>query len=214
MDKETKQVVEKYLQKFYELAIWVVLLGVAFHLWRHPEYFKKIFHFESTPEKTVAVETVEPVWQGSVVVTEVLDGATVQVQTEQHPKVIVRLAGIDAPVLSRNPTVPSQPLAEESQAFLEQMVKNRAVTMSTYMVDSFKRPVVVLTVDNEQVNLKQVTAGLVELYFETLKSLPPTLRADMEKALTDAKKRSHGIWGLGNYESPAAYRIRAARQDR
>jgi len=212
MDPDKKELLDRYLQKFYELAIWLVLFLVAFHLWRHPEYFKKLFHLESTPEKTETVETVDPVWQGTAVVTDVFDGNTVQVQTEQYPKVIVRLAGLDAPLLSRNPAVPSQPMADESQAFLAQIVRNRAVTMSTYTVDSFKRPVVVLTVDNEPVNLQIVQAGMAELHPETLKTLPPTLRTNMQTALTDAKKRVRGIWALSNYESPAAYRIRITHQ--
>jgi len=213
MSDDNKELWDKYLQKFHDLAIWVVLLIASFYIWHHPDLFKKLLRLEKPPEK-VKVEEKPPVWEGTALVIEVIDGATVQVQTQQHPTVTVRLAGIDAPILSRNPLQPSQPLAEESRSFLDQLVKNRAVTMAIYAVDAAMRPVVVLTLDQETINVLSLKSGLSEVSPEFLKAIPDAIRADMEKAQSEAKARSQGIWGLAFYESPAAYRIRAAHERR
>jgi endonuclease YncB( thermonuclease family) len=214
MSNDNKELWDKYLQKFHDLAIWIVLLLASFYLWHHPDLFKKLLRLEKPPEK-VKVEEKLPRWEGTALVTEVIDGATVQIQTQQNPTVTVRLAGIDAPIISRNPLQPGQPLAEESKSFLEQLVKDRAVTMAIYAVDeAARRPVVVLTLDNEAINVLSLKSGLSELSLEFLRDLPDSLRADMEKAQSEARSRSQGIWGLAGYESPAAYRIRAAHQRR
>ena len=213
MSGDNKELWDKYLQKFHDLAIWVVLLIASFYIWHHPDLFKRLLRLEKPPEK-VKIEEKLPRWEGTALVTEVIDGATVQVQTQQNPTVTVRLAGIDAPILSRNPLLPSQPLADESRSFLEQLVKNRAVTMAIYDVDAAMRPVVVLTLDNEALNELSLKSGLAELSPESLKALPEAMRTAMEKAQAEAKGRSQGIWGLAFYESPAAYRIRAAHERR
>src|SRR6516225_9567818 len=80
------------------------------------------------------------VWTGTAVVVDAVKGDRATVDTEANHKVIVRLAGIDAPELPVNPTRKGQPFAEESRDQLAQLVKGKAVDMAIIGPDPDKHP--------------------------------------------------------------------------
>ena len=74
--------------------------------------------------------------------------------TESNRKVVVRLAGIDAPELPVNHTRKGQPFAEESRDRLAQLVKGKAVEMAIIGPDPDKHPLGPLTLDGTLINAK------------------------------------------------------------
>lgn len=155
----------------------------------------------------------KPVWQGTVLVTNVIDGDTLVVRTEQHPLVAVRLAGIDAPEMPHPKTDPGQPLAKESRDFLANLLTNKALSMAivTTTTDALKRPVVLLMDGDRLVNADPVAAGLAEASEEYFEALPVKVQHTLKNAEYDAQQKSLGIWGLTNYQRPSEYRIRHPR---
>src|SRR5690242_16709479 len=61
-------------------------------------------------------------WRGTVVALDALKGSQAVVNTESAKKVTVNLAGIDAPEPPAGHSKQGQPLAEESRAYLAQLI--------------------------------------------------------------------------------------------
>ena len=119
-------------------------------------------------------------------VTSVYDGDTITVQTDEGAK-RVRLAGIDAPEIK-------QPFGPESRDALRQSVLNQTVTVDTMKRDRYGRAVGTVLLNREDVNLKQVSAGLAWVYTEYIKELSQEVQAlyrAAEKAANDARI---GLW--------------------
>ena len=184
------------------------LAGTLYYFLSKPTYRRALEQSAAELRERVQETEKKPVWQGMVVVTNVIDGDTIVVRTEQHPQVVVRLAGIDAPEVPHPKHDPGQPLAKESRDFLVNLITNKALTMSIVAVDALKRPVVLLTDGDKLVNTEPLAAGMAETYEEFFDSLSVKVQNALKNAEFDAKQKSLGIWGLTNYQRPSEYRIR------
>jgi endonuclease YncB( thermonuclease family) len=148
------------------------------------------------------------VWTGTAVVVDAVKGDRATVDTEANHKVIVRLAGIDAPELPLDHFHKGQPFAEESRDHLATLAKGKAVEMGIVGTDADKRPLVLLTLDGTLINAKMVEAGLAEAAGETSASIPAKLKHLIENAELKARQERLGIWTLTNYVRPVEFRIR------
>lgn len=133
-------------------------------------------------------------------VTSVHDGDTITLHTEAGTKKI-RLAGIDAPEIK-------QPYGIESRDALRQDVLNRTVTVDTTKLDKYGRSVGKVLIDDEDINLKQVTRGLAWVYTGYIKELhqqDQLLYIAAEKAANDARI---ALWSRLEPVSPWVWRAR------
>lgn len=197
----------RLIRRILIMLLLLIVGGVAYHFLSQPTYRRQILQKAAELREQVQGEKTYA-WSGSAVVAEILKGDTVVVKTEAHPKVVARLAGIDAPELAANYREPGQPLAEKSRDFLAQFVKNKAVHMAIVGVDFAQRPLVLLTLDGTFINAKMAEVGLAESVEDQLKLLPVKMKHAILNAELRAQEGRVGIWGLTNYQRPAEYRIR------
>ncbi len=192
------------------ILIGVLLLaagGVGYYFLHNPFYRRELVQTaqevkdDLSPDKKYA-------WSGTAVVTDALEGDLLTVKTEQFPRVVVRLAGIDAPVLPADHPTRAQPLAEESRQYLAQLTKDKAVEMVIVGTDYQKRPLVLITLDNTLLNAKVAEAGMAEFFAETATNLAAKQKHAIANAEATAREKHLGIWGLTNYVRPSEYRIR------
>lgn len=131
-------------------------------------------------------------------VTSVHDGDTLTLQAGAEQKKI-RLAGIDAPELK-------QPFGLESREALRQSVLNQAVNIDTTKQDRYGRAVGKVLLNGEDVNLKQVSAGLAWVYTDYIKELSVEDREQYRSAETAANDAHIGIWQDDQPVAPWTYR--------
>ncbi len=147
-------------------------------------------------------------WRGTVVALEAVKGSQAVVDTEVAKKVTVNLAGIDAPEPPASRLKQGQPLAEESRAYLAQLITNRVAEMLILGTDSAMHPLVLLNVNGALINAKMVEAGLAEAVLDNPKAIPAKSRHAIENGELAARQSRLGIWGLTNYVRPVEFRIR------
>jgi endonuclease YncB( thermonuclease family) len=119
-------------------------------------------------------------------VTSVHDGDSLTMQTGAE-QMKIRLAGIDAPELK-------QPFGPESRDALRQSVLNQSVTVDTNKQDRYGRAVGKVLLNGEDVNLKQVSAGLAWVYTDYIKELSVDDREKYRAAETAANDAHIGLW--------------------
>ena len=193
-----------------KIVIGLLLLGTAgmiYYFLHNPFYRRELVQTAEEVKEDLSPEKKIP-WSGTAVVTEALEGDLLTVKTEQFPRVTVRLAGIDAPVLPLEHPAKAQPLAEESRQYLAQLAKDKAVDMAIVGTDFQKRPLVLITVEGSLLNAKMVEAGLAEAFSETATNIPAKPRHAIANAEASARQNHAGIWGLTNYMRPSEFRIR------
>lgn len=139
-------------------------------------------------------------WSGQFKVTRVYDGDTLGVGG-RGIELKVRLAGIDAPEISRSTRDPDQPYSYNAKRYLADLVLNKTVSVDRYGLDSDDRVIGVVYVGTKNVNLEMIKAGLAEVY----QGMPPkgldlgAYRREEKKA----REAGKGMWALGNrYISP------------
>ena len=141
---------------------------------------------------------------GQFKVTRVYDGDTVKARG-QNIEIKIRLVGIDTPEISKEKRDPGQPYSQKAKKYLASLVSNKSVDIKGYGLDRYNRILGVIYLDNQNINLEMVRAGLAEVYrgkppkgFDTV----PYLEA--EKRAREAKT---GMWSLGDkYISPKDWR--------
>lgn len=131
-------------------------------------------------------------------VTSVHDGDTITLHTEAGTKKI-RLAGIDAPEIK-------QTYGIESRDALRQAVLNQSVTVGTNRQDRYGRSVGKVLLNGEDVNLKQVAAGLAWVYTDYIKELSVEDRQQYRAAETAANDVHIGLWQDEQPVAPWTYR--------
>ncbi len=131
-------------------------------------------------------------------VTFVHDGDTLTLQIGAEQKKI-RLAGIDAPELK-------QPFGPESRDALRLSVLNQSVTVDTNKQDRYGRAVGKVLLNGEDVNLKQVSAGLAWVYTDYIKELSVEDRQQYRAAETAANDAHRGLWQDEETVAPWTYR--------
>ena len=131
-------------------------------------------------------------------VTSVHDGDSLTMQTGAE-QMKIRLAGIDAPELK-------QPFGPESRDALRQSVLNQSVTVDTNKQDRYGRAVGKVLLNGEDVNLKQVSAGLAWVYTDYIKELSVDDREKYRAAETAANDAHIGLWQDEQPVAPWTYR--------
>jgi micrococcal nuclease len=197
----------KLLRKAIIGLLLLILGGVAYYFLGNPSYRRALTQ-ESEEIKERLQDQKRFAWTGTAVIVDVVKGDRAMVDTEANHKVLVRLAGIDAPELPLDRFHKGQPLAEESRDHLAQLVKGKAVNMDILGTDPDKRPLVLLTLDSVLINAKMVEAGLAEAASETSETMPAKFKHRIENAEFKARQERLGIWSLTNYVRPVEFRIR------
>jgi endonuclease YncB( thermonuclease family) len=198
--------------KVLRKTLIVLLVGsmgvVAYAYLRNADHRRQIAQTAEELREDLKEEKRGYAWTGTAVVVDAVKGDRVKVDLETSRKVLVRLAGIDAPELPLDRFHKGQPLAEESRDYLGELLKGKAVEMAVVGTDAIKTPVVLLTLDGALVNAKVAEAGYAEVTPETLELMPAKIRHAVQNAELRAKRNNRGIWGLTNYVRPVEFRIR------
>jgi endonuclease YncB( thermonuclease family) len=129
------------------------------------------------------------------------DGDTLTVLDLDKRQLKIRLAGIDAPELK-------QDFGSRSKENLSTLVFGKLVTLACPKTDKYQRLVCTLTVDDKDINLAQVEAGLAWHYKKYAKEQSPEqqiLYSETEKRAKDSKL---GLWSQSSPIAPWDWRLR------
>lgn len=198
----------KLLRKILVVLLVALVGATAYYYLSNADYRREIVQKAEEAREELKEEKKGFPWSGTAVVVDAVEGDRAKVDLEASSKVLVRLAGIDAPELPKDRFHKGQPLAEESRDYLGQLIKGKAVEMAIVGTDAAKTPLVLLTLDGALINAKVVEAGFAEVTSETTQGIPAKQRHAIENAELSAKKSNRGIWGLTNYVRPVEFRIR------
>ena len=134
-------------------------------------------------------------------VVAVHDGDTITVLDTNRTQHKIRLAGIDAPELG-------QAFGNPSKQNLSNWVYNRQVIVDWKKRDRYGRTVGVVLVDDHDVNLEQIRAGLAWWYRQYAKEQTPDDRLLYERAENEARAAKRGLWVDANSVPPWKWRRR------
>jgi endonuclease YncB( thermonuclease family) len=119
-------------------------------------------------------------WSGKVI--SVYDGDTITVSATDNQKVKIRLYGIDAPELKK------QPYGKASRDYLQRLILNKTVEVTDLGKDLYNRTIAKIYYKNEYINLKLVQTGNAWHYQAYSKDL------DLKEAQIIAKDHEVGLW--------------------
>lgn len=140
-------------------------------------------------------------------VSQVRDGDTVQVTTDEGEKLEVRLDGIDAPEKAFKGRK-AQRFANEATDALRRLALNQRVAVDSDHSDKYGRRVGVLWVETENgaidAGLMQVQLGLARVHPAYLESVPEELRPSYRYAEAIAKSKQRGLWSQPQSRRDAA----------
>lgn len=132
-------------------------------------------------------------------VVSVHDGDTVNVLDAGKVLHKIRLAGIDAPELH-------QAFGRVSQRHLSAAVHGKTVVVHWTKHDRYGRIVGTILLDDRDVNLDQVSAGLAWHYKRYEREQPPAERVTYANAQTEAHAARLGLWQDADPVPPWEYR--------
>lgn len=135
--------------------------------------------------------------QGKVV--KLADGDSITVLDDDKTQHKVRLAGIDAP--ERN-----QPYGKAAKTFLSDKVFGKTVCVGWNKKDKYQRLVGVVRINDEDVNLQLVEAGLAWHYKYYQREQTESDRARYAEAQEDAEADRRGLWKARKPITPWAWR--------
>ena len=120
-------------------------------------------------------------------VVGVADGDTITVLDASNELYKIRLSGIDAPEKK-------QPFGTASKQSLSNLIFNRAVIIHWQKRDSYGRIVGKVMLDDVDMNLEQIKAGMAWFYRQYQKQQPIQDQADYAAAEQEAKANKLGLW--------------------
>jgi endonuclease YncB( thermonuclease family) len=132
-------------------------------------------------------------------VVAVTDGDTIRVLDASNTEHRIRLSGIDAPARG-------QPFGTKSREHLADWVAGRQVVVESDKTDRYGRLIGKVLVDETDVNLEQVKAGLAWWYRYYAKEQPRADRRRYEAAEDAAKAAGLGLWVDPDPIEPYAWR--------
>jgi micrococcal nuclease len=141
-------------------------------------------------------------------VLKVYDGDTIQV-SGLDLIFKVRLAGIDAPEIGYKGRK-SQSYSQKSRKHLARLLEKNKVALKSHGLGGYGRQLAEVFVDNKNINLEMIKAGLAEVYQgKKPKNLDTRLYLETEARAKSAKK---GMWRQGkSYQSPLQWRKKNPR---
>lgn len=137
------------------------------------------------------------VLEGKVV--NVHDGDTVTLLKQDNKKTPIRLQGIDAPELK-------QAFGADSQKNLSQMVLGKQVTIVWTKLDKYRRTVGTIMLDGQDINIRQVKAGLAWHFKKYEDEQEPEDRTKYAAAELEARSAKLGLWKDPNPTPPGDWR--------
>jgi endonuclease YncB( thermonuclease family) len=120
-------------------------------------------------------------------VVGVADGDTITVLDASNTQHKIRLSGIDAPEKR-------QAFGTVSKQYLVNMVFNKSVVINWQTNDRYGRIIGKVLVDDVDVNLEQIKAGMAWFYRQYQKQQPIQDQADYATAEQEAKANRLGLW--------------------
>lgn len=123
--------------------------------------------------------------QGKVI--RVVDGDSVTVLDKQNEQHKIRLAGIDTPERK-------QPYGKVARQFLAKHIYKQQVCVGWYKRDKYQRLVGVIRIEDEEINLKLVKAGLAWHYKQYENEQSKSDRVLYAKAHEKAEASEVGLW--------------------
>lgn len=136
-------------------------------------------------------------------VTKVHDGDSIHITPPGKKRIIVRLAGIDAPELE-------QPFGLESRNMLRSLILRRKAEATCHKRDRYQRRVCVVLNDGSDVNLQMISSGLAWHYKQYEKEQSRKRRKAYSRAERNARSSQLGLWSEDNVE-PWVFRNAARR---
>jgi endonuclease YncB( thermonuclease family) len=136
--------------------------------------------------------------------SRVVDGDTIQVDNNGN-QLIIRLVGIDAPELPKKKNLPGQPFCVKAKEYLVNLILNKVVDIKFYGKNQNGRLLGEVFVDEININLEMIYAGLAEVYRgKPARNLDIAIYRNAERK---AKGSMQGIWVLRDqYFSPWDWR--------
>ena len=120
-------------------------------------------------------------------VVGVADGDTLTLLDADQRQHIIRLDGIDAPEKA-------QPFGQASKRNLSALAFDREATAACNKVDRYKRNVCRVTVDEADLCLEQLRAGLAWVFTKYARELAVQRRTDYIGAEQSARTEQRGLW--------------------
>jgi endonuclease YncB( thermonuclease family) len=134
-------------------------------------------------------------------VTWVDDGDSFVMILDGGREARVRIAGIDAPERR-------QPYSRVARRHLEEMVKDRRVTVAAYKTDVYGRLVGPVRAQGRDVGLAQIEAGLAWHDVRHLSEQPPEEAGKYARAESAARSARRGLWAWSAPVPPWEWRAR------
>ena len=135
-------------------------------------------------------------------VTKVHDGDSIHITPSGSKRVVIRLAGIDAPEIK-------QTFGIQSRDKLRSIILNKTAQAQCHKLDKYQRHVCVVQYENRDINLQMVAAGMAWHYKYYQNEQSALDRRRYAAAQTSAQKRQLGLWGM---QSVAPWEFRQAQQ--
>jgi len=143
------------------------------------------------------------------IVTQITDGDTVKLETEEGTKLKIRLYGIDAPetekINHRTGAVSKagQPYGEEAYKALKSKMLDSKVKVDIMAIDRYKRMVGIVYLNNRNINLEMVKEGWAWAYREYLDRPYASEYIDAEG---EARTKKLSLWQQPNPQPPWEFR--------
>ncbi len=151
-----------------------------------------------------STDTIDAVvYRGEI--TRVHDGDSLHITPARGgQRVVVRLAGIDAPELA-------QAYGEVARDHLRSVVLNRNAQAHCYKADQYQRQLCTVFVDGADVNLQMISQGLAWHYKRFQHEQTKRDRLAYARSELDARRQRTGLW---SEQSIAPWDFRAGQQTR
>ena len=138
-------------------------------------------------------------------VVRIADGDTVTVLDAANAQHRIRLQGIDAPESH-------QAFGTQSKKNLSEMIFDREVTVEYEKTDQYGRIVGKILLDDRDINLAQVKAGMAWHYKEYQREQTPEDRELYAGAEDEARNARRGLWADADPIEPSEFRKEQKRE--
>lgn len=132
-------------------------------------------------------------------VVRVIDGDTVAVRNDDSTIQKVRLANIDAPECG-------MPFGPQAKQHLEDLILGRTVLLVTNGRDRYRRTVASLSVDQQDIGLAMIRAGMAWYDGRFVRRQGDDSRIDYSAAERNARAQRLGLWGQASAAAPWVWR--------
>ena len=133
------------------------------------------------------------------IVIGVTDGDTLTLLVNEAYQVKIRLAGIDSPEKK-------QDFGQKAKAMLSDLAFQKKATANCRKQDRYQRSICVVLVEDVDVGLQQIQAGLAWWYRQYISEQTASERTSYETAERDAKAHRRGLWAMPNPTPPWEWR--------